>query len=664
VFDSEFLENHWPNLFLCFFKQIFKSIFQLFLNKNFYFLKFNFRKFLCFFLGIFTVGEIFAQNPVVQDTTQGKLRVEFSEFGEMILQGSNGSTEKFSGNVRLRQDNTLLYADTVLKKGDDARAWGKVIIEQGDSVKIFADSTVYFGVIREADLFGDVVLKNAKQELFTSKLHYDLNLKIASFESGAKMWNGKTMVKSRRGKYFTDEKLAFFQKDVIVTDPEFTLRTDSIKFHTETNVATFLAPTLISQKDSKIYTEGGFFETDVNYAEFTRNPQFTKIDENGIEQRGKSTIMRYDGQTKNFFLEGAAEILEGEKIARADTILYGEEDELIILEGNAFYKDSAQVIEAQNIRYDEISKTYSLSGGVRVNDPPNILVGDRINFNDELGGGRAEGEVVWQDTSAKMAIRCHQMDYNKNTDFLLAVGGQGGRRRPLLSVPISGDTLWMACDTLHSFRRRPTDSLDTDTLRILTGHFDVRIFKNDLQAICDSLSFDTNDSIFIFYKNPFLWSDSTQFSADTIKMWMKNEQLERMKLLENSFILSKPEIDTILLNQIKGKYATAFFENKKINLLDIEQNTESSYWIKDDSDAYLGANKTTSPRMKINFLSGSVEGIRFYGASTGKFSPAKEVRNSPEQLDLPGRPAFLWNSPRRPNSVESLDGEEILEENR
>jgi lipopolysaccharide export system protein LptA len=626
---------------------MFKNIWMHFLLK-----KRKFRLILAFFCSfptIFLAQTSLSVTP--PDTAVGRLHVEYSEFGEMILKGAN-TVEKFSGSVRLRQDNTLMYADTVLKTGEDARAWGHVIIQQGDTVKIFADSSIYFGAIRQADLFGDVVLKNGRQELFTTKLHYDLANKVANYENNATMSNGKTQIKSRRGKYFVNEKSAFFEKDVVVTDPEFTVRTDSIKFNTETQVATFLAPTLISQKDSKIYTEAGFFETDINYAEFTKNPQFIKGD-----QKGQSTTMRYDGKTHNFFLEGAAKIEEGIKIARADTILYGEEEKLTILRGHAFYQDSTQNIEADNIRYDDIQKSYNISGRTRVSNPPNIILGDKLNFNDLLGEGFVEGNVIWQDTAAKMAIRCQRMDYNKKTDYLLAVGGEGDRTRPLLSIPMDGDTLWLACDTLHSFRRQKRDSLDVDTARILTGHYDVRIFKKDLQAVCDSLSFDANDSLFVFYKNPIMWSDSSQFTADTIKMAMKNGQIEQMLLRQNAFIISQPEPDTSIQNQIRGKNCTAFFKNRKVNRLNVEGNSEAVYWIKDDDDAYLGVNKTASPTMNILFGDGKVEGIRFYGPSTGKFSPMKEVKSNISALNLDKKPTFLWRSPKRPQSIEDLDGE-------
>lgn len=587
-----------------------------------------------------------------QDTAPGKLHVEYSEFGEMILQGPTNSIEKFSGNVRLRQDKMLLYADTVLKIGQDARAWGHVIIQQGDTVKIFADSTVYFGDARQADFFREVVLENGRQRLFTQKLHYDLAAKRADYEVGATMSNGKTQITSQRGHYFTEEKKALFQGEVVITDPDFTVRTDTISFNTETQVATFLAPTLISQRDSKIYTEAGFYNTEDDYAEFTKNPQFIKG-----EQKGKSKSMRYDGHSKNFFLDGDAKIEEGIKVAAADSILYSDNDQVTILRGHSFYRDSSQTIEADNIRHNGLLKTYNISGRTRVSNPPNIITGDVLNFNEELGGGNAEGNVIWQDTAAKLAIRCRRMDYNKQNDYLLAVGGEAGRSRPLLSLPMDGDTLWMACDTLHSFRRQKTDSLDTDTARILTGHYDVRIFKSDLQAICDSIRFDANDSTFVLYKKPIMWSDSSQFTADTIQILMKNGQIDRMMLRQNAFIISQPEPDSTVQNQIKGKNCTAFFRERKVRLLDVVGNSEAVYWAKDDSNGYIGVNKTASPEMKILFAAGKVNGVRYYGESTGNFLPMTDALKTRPALDLVGKPEFLWKSPKRPKSVSDLDGQ-------
>ena len=244
--------------------------------------------FLFLFLLPFTLS---AQITPSRDTTN-KVKVESSVTGEYFLKGDR-YVQKLSGNVRLRQDSTLVFCDTAILDQDDAILRGNVLIEQGDSVRVYGDSAHYFGATRQSDIFGNVVLINGRQQLFTSRLHYDLNTKVATYHEGATLTNGKSQLTSSHGYYYTEQKQVFFKGEVLATDPEFTLRTDTMSFNTETQMVQFLAPTLISQQGSRIYCEGGFYDIENNVAEFDKNPQYERDG-----QRGRSRKMRYNGATK------------------------------------------------------------------------------------------------------------------------------------------------------------------------------------------------------------------------------------------------------------------------------------------------------------------------------------------------------------------------------
>jgi lipopolysaccharide assembly outer membrane protein LptD (OstA) len=128
--------------------------------------------------------------PPPQDTSS-KIKVESSVTGEYFLRDGR-YLQKLSGKVRLRQENTLIFCDTAIIDGDDARLIGNVLIDQGDSVRVYGDSAFYYGNTRESDLLGEVVLINGRQELFTSRLHYNLDSKVATYTEGGTLSNGKS----------------------------------------------------------------------------------------------------------------------------------------------------------------------------------------------------------------------------------------------------------------------------------------------------------------------------------------------------------------------------------------------------------------------------------------------------------------------------------------
>jgi len=203
---------------------------------------------------------------------------------------------------------------------------------------------------------------------------------------------------------------------------------------------------------------------------------------------------------------------------------------------------------------------------------------------------------------------------------------------------VDGDTLFMSSDTLFSY---VTDS-EEDSTRILIGHKRVKIFKNDLQVICDSLSYSTADSLFEFYYDPIIWSDTSQFYADTVLMQMKNEEIDKIYLNNNAYIINSP--DEIYFNQIKGKNMTAYFKDDELRKMRVVGNAESIYYIIDD-DAYTGVNKCVCSSMLINFGDNEINDIFFYTNPTSNLYPMRKADHN--ALKLPG---FRWDSNRRPKS--------------
>ena len=382
-----------------------------------------------------------------------------------------------------------------------------------------------------------------------------------------------------------------------------------------------------------------------DFAEFDLNPQYEKEG-----QRGRAKKMRYFGTTKEYTLEGEAYIDDPTKgqTTQADVIRYNTDTEKTMLRGNAHFKDSTRDIRGEEIHVDGRNKAYQIMGRGRVVDPPNIIEADSLDFNDVLGAGLALGGVVWIDTASDFTILAHRMDYNKRTEFLNAFGSSGApgaAGRPMMKSLIDRDTLYMSADTLTSYK--PDTASDT---RLLLAHKDVRIFKRDLQAACDSLSFSSADSIFWFYKIrdiPVIWSDTSQFSGDTIRMLLKNKKLDRIWLVQNALVVNSE--DGLMFNQIKGRYTTAFFRDDEVREMLVEGNAQAVYYALDDRRAYVGLNQTECSEMRLYFGSNQVESIKFYDHPSGSFTPMKKAGEGTKKLE-----GFFWEQVRRPRKVGDL----------
>ena len=562
--------------------------------------------FVCFLFSFVFSNNTIAQNPtapITPTTDTSKVEILHADIGEFI-QYKNEQAQKLKGKVKLKQKDAVMYCDScILDINNNVFARGNVVIEQGDSVKIWADSVRYFGFIRSADLFGDVILENLNKKLFTEKLNYNLATKVATYTTKATLVDDRTQLTSRRGQFFVQTSEAFFKDQVLVVDKDFDLKTDTLRFNTKTNTAYFLAPTLIYLRDTaQFYTEGGYYDLQNDLAEFSRTPQYKKKD-----QIATSDTMFYNGKTKEILLQGHAESRDSVRNATATTIRYNRETEISQLEGNAVYKDDKQNVKSDTILLNSKTKTYATRGRSKIVNENQILEADLVDFNSQDSLGIAKGNVFWQDTAAKSTIRCDNMAYDQRKDYIKASG-----KRPILTSLIDGDTMWLRADTIISFKATRTDSLKRITLdstRTMLAFHTVRIFKSNFQSICDSLSFTETDSTFRLFRNPIVWQDTSQMTADTMRIMLKNKKIDRVFMKNNALIINSK--DEVYYNQIKGREITAFFEGDDIRRMFTEGNAESVYYGMDDKNAYVNVNKVDCSEMMIYFGNNKVEKIKF-----------------------------------------------------
>lgn len=574
-----------------------------------------------------TFAQIQPTTPPTGDTS--RVQILNAATGEIIV-FKNESAKKFKGKVVLRQKDATLYCDSaILDNAENVYARGHVVIKQTDTVSIFADSVIFHAFSRTADLFGDVILVNNDKKLFTNKLNYDLNRKIATYNTKGTLDNGQTQMTSKRGQYNVSTGEAFFKEQVLVVDKDFDLKTDTLNFNAKNNVATFLAPTLIYMRDTaQFYTEKGFYDLQNNNAAFTQTPQYQKKN-----QVATADTMLYDGKTTIITLRGNALTKDSARKATANTIRYNRRTEESQLEGNARFIDEKQNIVSDTIVYQPKTKTYATRGRSKIINEAQILEADLVDFDSKDSIGIAKGNVFWQDTASKTTLRCEKMQYDQRKDYIKASGG-----RPILSSLVEKDTLWLRADTIITYKQK-----QTDTARSLIAYYKVRMYKNNFQSVCDSLFYSEQDSIFRLFKDPIVWSDTSQLSGDTMRIMMKNKKIDRVFLKNNAFIINST--DEFFYNQIKGREITAEFDGDDLRRMFVDGNAESVYYVLDEKNAYTSVNKMICSRMLVLFGDNKVDGIKFYTQPKATMFPMKQADH--DGLKMKG---FRWEKKRRPKS--------------
>ncbi len=576
------------------------------------------------------------------DTTKDK-KILIDHVGKLIKDEEGIEPIQYISNgLQLRIDSTYIYADSaVVYAQDRLEAFGNVIIQQGDSLNIFTDTLYYTNVTDIAQLRGEVTLDQISRQLWTSDLDYNLGEGTASYFNGGVLVDDSLQVSSKRGQYFTDSELVFFKESVVVLHPRFSLAADSMKYSGVDSKVIFTGPTNIYTSEAKIYCESGYYDLPNELAEFNQNAQYS-----GEEKKATADTIRYNAQIGEVRMLGHVQVVEQEKRVTGSELRYMEKTGETWISGEpAHYSDETRVVNSPKIFYNEKTDVVSTEGAGRIQDGDMYLEAEHTDYDKATGKGRAYGDAFWNDTKQGVGIRADTIESSKEKEFVLAYNGEEGR--PMLFILIEGDTLYIAADTLTMFNEIDSLPSGLDTVKIIKAYHDVRLFKSDMQGLADSLVFNDRDSLFIFYGRPVLWADTTQFSADTIAMSVRNRTINDIRLTEKAIIIT--ELYQTYYDQIKGKRITAVFDSSQIKEMWVTGNAESIYYTRDDDDAFIGVNQTICSKMYFSFLNNQIDIIKYFGENSSDMTPMSKAAHGNMRLE-----GFVLRTPDRPNSINDL----------
>ena len=197
-------------------------------------------------------------------------RAEFLENGQQ----DGVKFDKVSGNVVIAQKDTRIYGDSAFffKKENLVKIFGRVRVQEGDSITITGGTLIYMGNEKLAQMRENVVYRDPSMILTTDFLDYDMPKHLAYyFEDGQLVTEGNTLT-SKKGYYDTEARFASFKDSVILKNPDYTVIADTLQFHTVTEVAYFLGPTEIIASNGVVLNadKGAEFKTQEDISTFEK----------------------------------------------------------------------------------------------------------------------------------------------------------------------------------------------------------------------------------------------------------------------------------------------------------------------------------------------------------------------------------------------------------
>ncbi len=317
----------------------------------------------------------------------------------------------------------------------------------------------------------------------------------------------------------------------------------------------------------------------------------------------------------------------------SDTLIYHTQTKVSSIEGPTFIISDSNTIYAEAGYYDMLHDEALLKENAYI-EGEQLLKGDTIYYNRLSGYGEVFNSMELHDTANHVIIKGDYGFYNEKTKDALTT-----QKAELLQI-YNNDTLFLHADTLQAV------PLENGEDKLIKAYRKVKYYRRDMQGRCDSMVFDSRDTTNTFFIDPIMWSLGNQLTADVIKMYTKDEVMDKVDLINRSFIIS--EEDSGKFNQIKGKMMTGYIRNNEIYKIDVDGNAQSIYYPKDKENV-IGVNRAECSNMTIMLKERAVDQITMRVSPNGNMNPPYLIPD--EDLKMEG---FYWLEIFRPTKREDI----------
>ncbi|WP_052732359.1 OstA-like protein [Hymenobacter terrenus] len=463
-----------------------------------------------------------------------------------------------------------------------------------------------FNGVKIRKLLGNVSFQQEDTFLYCDSAYQYLDRnQVEAFSNVRVLQNDTVTITGDRGYYDGDKRTARMIGNVVMRDPRMTLTTPSLDYDLNRKTAA--------------YTETGHLT----------DPQNTLDSQQGF----------YDTVSKVFVFKRDVHLVTPDSELNNDTLRYNTVSKIAYFNGPTRIKGKQGNLYAEAGNYNTRTRVSDFQKNAKIDTPNYLLGGDRLVYDEVKLYGVANGHVSLISKKDNLTLRGDAGRYWRGLGRTKLYGG-----RPVVRNISQKDTLYMAADTLISLEARPGQ---TTTRTVIYAYPKVQIFRGNMQGICDSLTYDRQDSIIYLNQDPVLWQAKNQLTADSMQIRSKRGKVDEMRLYANAFAVSQ---DTLLnFNQTKGRNMMAYFRDNKMRRVDVLGNAESIFYALDGDTATTGMNRVLSANMRLLFVESKLNKITVLANPEAKFIPPHELKPDDERLK-----GFAWRAKERPTRRQVL----------
>lgn len=385
-------------------------------------------------------------------------------------------------------------------------------------------------------------------------------------------------------------------------------------------------------KQTHLYTPSVKYDVNQRVADYNKGGRIIN-DKNTLT----SIIGIYYASQNLFHFKDSVKIVNPDYVMKADTMDYNTESETAFFTGPTELNGDSLWLYCEKGWYDTKNDITSLWKKPIIDNRQQEIRGDSLYYNGKTGFGESFRNVAIIDTANKIIVNGEYAYYYKQPERFMVT------ERAMFTQYSGKDSLFMHADTISAVTRTDTTGKPYRLVRAWTA---CRIFSTDLQSKCDSLAYSFQDSVIRFYREPVIWTGENQLTSDSMAIFTKNRQADRLELYNTAFITG--QVDSARYNQIKGRSLTGLFRDNKVYKIDIKGNGESIYYLL-DGDLVAGVSQSTCASIEILVDDGKISELFEYQNPEGYIDPPASTVTEPLRLK-----GFMWLDALRPKKKEDI----------
>ncbi|MBP7395867.1 MAG: OstA-like protein [Flavobacterium sp.] len=494
-----------------------------------------------------------------------------------------------------------------------AQATKKIVVEHSDFFAVnqieAPDAALLTGNVR---MIHDGVVMTCNKAYYFEKENY-----IKAFGNVQLVQGDTLFLNSKYAEYSGNVKKAFATGNAVMSSPDATLATDTINFDRNTQEVFYNTNGTIVNKENTLKSKSGrYYVTQKKFQFLTAvtitNPTYVI----------KSNHLDYYSNSGHSYLLGPSTITSKANYIYTEKGFYDTKKNLAHFLNKSYIKYDDRLIRGDSLYYDRNKEFASATRNVKITDSINRGI-----------------------------VKGHYAEVYKKQDSMFVT------KRAVAVNFVENDSVY-----IHGKKLMVTGK---EGNRIIRAFNNVRFYKTDMSGKCDSIHSSTKTALTKLIGNPILWNAENQITGDIMHLIgdSKTEKLDSLKVLNNTFIVSKDTLGTGF-NQVKGQDLFGKFKDGKLHDVDIIKNTEVIYYMRNDDKELIGINKNKSSKINIIFDKNAIETITFFKEVDGDIFPEKDLPENGRKLK-----GLIWRGDERIKSKddifppeENIDNEKIIKQ--